>query len=69
MPQNKHEPQTFVEMVLAFLELHFPWLSSNAEEQVSGADTVQELTELHEDLTQQRDASRREAQAASKQKR
>ena len=66
MPEDTHEPQTFVEMVLAFLELHFPWLGSNADEQVSGADTVQELSELHENLIEQRDASRREVQETDK---
>ncbi len=69
MPQAKHEPQTLVEMVLEFLELHFPWLGSNADEQVSGADTVQELSELHENLIEQRDRSRREVQTMNKQKR
>lgn len=54
MTQNTGESQTFVEMVLALLEDRFPWLSSNEQEDVSGADTVQELSDLHESLVQQR---------------
>jgi hypothetical protein len=53
MSDEKHEPQTFVEMVLALLESRFPWLGSEHEE-VSGADTIEELTILHEDLVQKR---------------
>jgi hypothetical protein len=48
MPNTKRDPRTFVEMVLILLEDRFPWLGS--EEEVSGADTVQDLSQLHSDL-------------------
>ena len=51
MPNEHGEPQTFVEMVLALLEDRVPWLGKN-EEEVSGAETVQDLTDLHEELVQ-----------------
>lgn len=51
MPNTDRDPQTFVEMVLTLLEDRFPWLGS--EEEVSGADTVQELSQLHNDLVKQ----------------
>jgi hypothetical protein len=51
MPNEERDPQTFVEMVLTLLEDRFPWLGS--EEEVSGADTVQELSQLHRDLVKQ----------------
>ncbi|GGG86997.1 hypothetical protein [Edaphobacter dinghuensis] len=54
MPAEGNQPQTFVEMVLALLEDRFPWLGKESTEP-SGADTVQELTELHEELIQNRD--------------
>lgn len=50
------EPQTFVEMVLVLLENRFPWLGSD-DEDVSGADTVQELSDLHVELKQKRQRS------------
>jgi hypothetical protein len=49
MPTEHGEPQTFVEMVLVLLEDRFPWLGKD-EEEVSGADTVQDLSDLHEEL-------------------
>jgi hypothetical protein len=49
MPRKHRQPQTFVEMVLVLLEDRFPWLGKD-EEDVSGADTVQDLTDLHEEL-------------------
>lgn len=48
MPIEHREPQTFVEMVLALLENRFPWLGK--DEEVSGAETVQDLTDLHTQL-------------------
>lgn len=54
MPNEDSEPRTFVEMVLALLENRFPWLSSDRED-VSGADTIDELSQLHEQLIQKRD--------------
>jgi hypothetical protein len=50
--------QTFVEWVLALLEERFPWLGKEDDEQVSGADTVDELTDLHRSLTEERTAER-----------
>jgi len=50
--ENRH---TFVEIVLALLEERFPWLGSNEEEPVSGADAVDELTDLHRSLIKERD--------------
>jgi hypothetical protein len=38
--------QTFVEKVLVPLEERFPWLGSEHDEAVGGADTVDELTDL-----------------------
>jgi hypothetical protein len=54
--------QTFVEKVLALLEERFPWLGKEDDEQVSGADTVDELTDLHRSLTEERTAERRKSQ-------
>jgi hypothetical protein len=51
---TQEQPQTFVEMVLVLLEGRFPWLASTEEEQVSGADTIDELSNLHQTLIQQR---------------
>jgi len=54
--------QTFVEWVLALLEERFPWLGKENDEQVSGADTVDELTDLHRSLTEERTAERTKSQ-------
>ena len=54
--------QTFVEKVLALLEERFPWLGKEDDEQVSGADTVDELTDLHRSLTEERTAERSKSQ-------
>jgi hypothetical protein len=51
---TQEQPQTLVEMVLALLEDRFPWLASTEEEQVSGADTIDELSNLHQSLIQRR---------------
>jgi hypothetical protein len=51
---TQEQPQTLVEMVLALLEDRFPWLASTEEEQVSGADTIDELSNLHRSLIQRR---------------
>lgn len=48
MENNETQPQTFVEMVLALLEDRFPWLGK--DEPASGAETVDELSDLHESL-------------------
>ena len=50
--------QTFVEKVLALLEERFPWLGKEDDEQVSGADTVEELADLHRCLTEERSGER-----------
>ena len=57
MPNESDAPITLVEMVLALLEDRFPWLGDEHQE-VSGADTIQELTLLHEDLIAKRDQAR-----------
>lgn len=49
--------QTSVEWALALLEERFPWLGKESDEQVSGADTVDELADLHRSLIDQRDSS------------
>ena len=54
--------QTFVEWVVALLEERFPWLGKENDEQVSGADTVDELTDLHRSLTEERTADRSKSQ-------
>jgi hypothetical protein len=43
-------PVTFVDMVL---ESRFPWLATDSQIAVSGADTVDQLTELHALLLRQ----------------
>jgi hypothetical protein len=52
MQQPLNEPKTFAEMVLVLLEDRFPWLGS--DEPVSGADTVEQLSALHQRLLQAR---------------
>jgi hypothetical protein len=64
MPNKDSDPQTFVEMVLALLEDRFPWLGS--EDEVSGADIVQELSHLHGDLIRKLSQSRRNKPAAAR---
>jgi hypothetical protein len=59
MAREERDPQTFVEMVLVLLEDRFPWLGSRQQEQVSGADTVDTLSELHQRLCRQRAQVRR----------
>jgi hypothetical protein len=51
--------RTFVENVLALLEERFPWLGKENDEQVSGADTVDELADLHRSLIEGRSAEQR----------
>lgn len=45
MENSEAQPKTFVEMVLELLEDRFPWLGKN--EPASGADTVDQLNDLH----------------------
>jgi len=46
--------QTLVEKVLVLLEEKFPWLGREDEEPVSGADTVDQLADLHRQLNRRR---------------
>jgi len=48
--QENRPPRTFVEWVLQLLEERFPWLGTEEEMQVSGADTIDQLTDLHREL-------------------
>jgi len=57
MENNETQPKTFVEMVLELLEDRFPWLGKN--ESASGADTVDQLNDLHEALRRARTVARR----------
>ncbi len=57
--EDEHS-QTFVERVLALLEERFPWLGSEQDEPVGGADTVDELADLYKSLIEQRNKARRE---------
>jgi len=52
-------PRTFVEWMLQLLEERFPWLGKTADEQISGADTVDQLTDLHRELKIRRRTNRR----------
>ena len=62
MTITDNRSQTFVEKVLALLEERFPWLGKEDDEQVSGADTLDELTDLHQSLTEERTAERSKSQ-------
>ena len=53
MKIEDRSPQSFVEKVLALLEERFPWLSQEDDDPVSGADTVDELADLHRTLIDQ----------------
>ena len=50
MTKENRQPRTFVELVLQLLEERFPWLGKTTDEQISGADTVDQLTDLHRQL-------------------
>jgi hypothetical protein len=54
MTTEDSRPQTFVENVLMLLEEKFPWLGKENDEPVSGADTVDELADMHRALINQR---------------
>ncbi|MGA3374039.1 MAG: hypothetical protein ABSC48_20055 [Terracidiphilus sp.] len=62
MTDKDSRSETFVEWVLALLEERFPWLGKNNDEQVNGADTVDELADLHRSLIDQRNAIDRNEQ-------
>jgi hypothetical protein len=50
MTKENRSPQTFVEWVLQLLEERFPWLGKEEDAPLSGADTVDQLTDLHREL-------------------
>jgi hypothetical protein len=57
---KENRPQrAFVELVLQLIEERFPWLGRTTDEQISGADTVDQLTDLHRDLKRRHRTSRR----------
>ena len=53
--------QTFVEKVLVLLEEKFPWLGKENDDPVSGADTADELADLHRSLIDQHTADHQTA--------
>jgi hypothetical protein len=55
MGTEEEHPQTFIEWVLALLEERFLWLGSEHDEPASGAETVDELANLHHTLIQEQD--------------
>lgn len=59
MTKENRPPRTFVELVLKLLEDRFPWLGKTTDEQISGADTVDQLTDLHRELQSRRRTNRR----------
>ena len=59
MTKDNRPPRTFVEWMLQLLEERFPWLGKTADEQISGADTVDQLTDLHRELKSRRRTNRR----------
>jgi len=62
MSNEDRRSQTFVEWVLALLEERFPWLGKDNDEPVSGANTVDELADLHQSLIDKRNANGRNEQ-------
>ena len=62
MSNKGRRSQTFVERTLVLLEERFPWLGKNNDEPVSGANTVDELADLHRILIDQRNANDRNEQ-------
>lgn len=54
MGPEEERPQTFVEWVLALLEERFPWLGSERDEPVGGGETIDQISELHRSLIQER---------------
>jgi hypothetical protein len=57
MIQGNRPQQTFVEWVLTLLEERFPWLGKEEDAQISGANTVDDLNDLHQELKEQLKAS------------
>ena len=62
MSSKDRRSQMFVERTLALLEERFPWLGKNNDEPVSGANTVDELADLHRILIDQGNAKDRNEQ-------
>ena len=62
MSNKGRRSQTFVERTLALLDERFPWLGKNNDEPVSGANTVDELADLHRILIDQGNAKDRNEQ-------
>ncbi len=59
MTKENHPPRNFAEWVLQLLEERFPWLGKTSDEQISGADTVDQLTALHRELKRRSRTNRR----------
>jgi transcriptional accessory protein Tex/SPT6 len=57
--KENRPPLTFVERVLQLLEERFPWLGKEEDAQISGADTVDQLTDLYRELKSTRRTNRR----------
>jgi hypothetical protein len=51
--------------MLQLLEERFPWLGKTADEQISGADTVDQLTDLHRELKRRSRTDRRNCRKSS----
>ena len=62
MSNKGRRSQTLVERTLVLLEERFPWLGKDNDEPVSGANTVDELADLHRILIDQRNAKDRNEQ-------
>ena len=58
MKATDSAPQTLSEMFLVLLEDRFPWLGTDAP--ADGADTVEQLSELHRGLLERRSVMRSE---------
>jgi hypothetical protein len=52
MPSENRDPRTFSDMVLVLLENRFPWLVHGGAVPLSGADTIDELSQLHQRASQ-----------------
>jgi hypothetical protein len=50
---NDSGPVTFVDMVLVLLENQFPWLATEPQNSISGADTIDQLIKLRALLLRQ----------------
>ena len=53
MPSENRDPRTFSDMVLVLLENKFPGLVHGGAVPLSGADTIDELSQLHHALLEQ----------------